>query len=149
VTIDASREASLQMDSSPDSPTTGSTNLISLWQQNMLGIKAERRSTGSSAARPPSASSERQLPVSLFALLQRARPTPPTREAPMRMVVTEPTLWYDGKTLAQGEQFEASLEDAGVLRMLGKAVDAVNGQALSATPAARAAYRTRRLKAGA
>jgi HK97 family phage major capsid protein len=42
VTIDASQEASLQMDTSPDSPTTGSTNLVSLWQQGMLGIKAER-----------------------------------------------------------------------------------------------------------
>jgi HK97 family phage major capsid protein len=42
VTIDASREASLQMDSTPDSPTTGSTNLVSLWQQNMLGIRAEK-----------------------------------------------------------------------------------------------------------
>lgn len=42
VTIDASQEASLQMDTGPDSPTTGSTNLISLWQQGMLGIKAER-----------------------------------------------------------------------------------------------------------
>lgn len=42
VTIDASREASLQLDTTPDSPTTGSTNLISLWQQNMLGIRAEK-----------------------------------------------------------------------------------------------------------
>jgi HK97 family phage major capsid protein len=42
VTVDASREASLQMDSSPDSPTTGSTNLLSLWQQNMIGIRAEK-----------------------------------------------------------------------------------------------------------
>jgi hypothetical protein len=42
VTIDASQRGLLQMDSSPDSPTTGSTNLISLWQQGMLGIKAER-----------------------------------------------------------------------------------------------------------
>lgn len=42
VTVDASREASLQMDTSPDSPTTGSTLLVSLWQQNMLGIRAEK-----------------------------------------------------------------------------------------------------------
>jgi HK97 family phage major capsid protein len=42
VTIDMSREASLQMDTSPDSPTTGSTVLVSLWQQNMVAIKAER-----------------------------------------------------------------------------------------------------------
>jgi hypothetical protein len=42
VTIDASREASLQMDSTPDSPPTASTNMLSLWQLNMLGLKAER-----------------------------------------------------------------------------------------------------------
>lgn len=42
VTIDASREASLQMDTAPDSPPTASTNLISLWQHNMVAIKAER-----------------------------------------------------------------------------------------------------------
>lgn len=40
--IDASREASLQMDSAPDSPPTGTTTLVSLWQHNMVGIKAER-----------------------------------------------------------------------------------------------------------
>lgn len=42
VTIDASREASLQMDTAPDSPETTSTIMISLWQHNMVGIKAER-----------------------------------------------------------------------------------------------------------
>lgn len=42
VTIDASREASLQMDSTPDSPATGATTLVSLWQHNMMAIKAER-----------------------------------------------------------------------------------------------------------
>lgn len=42
VTIDASREASLQMDTSPDSPATASTILMSLWQNNMVAIKAER-----------------------------------------------------------------------------------------------------------
>jgi HK97 family phage major capsid protein len=42
VTIDASREASLQFDTSPDSPPTASTNMISLWQMNMIAIKAER-----------------------------------------------------------------------------------------------------------
>ena len=36
--LDASQEASLQMDSAPATPPTP---LISLWQQNMLGIKAE------------------------------------------------------------------------------------------------------------
>ncbi len=42
VTIDASREASLQMDTTPDSPATGTTTLVSLWQHNMMAIKAER-----------------------------------------------------------------------------------------------------------
>lgn len=39
VAIDASDQASLQMDSAPATPPTP---LVSLWQQNMLGIKAER-----------------------------------------------------------------------------------------------------------
>jgi HK97 family phage major capsid protein/HK97 family phage prohead protease len=42
VTIDASREASLQMDTAPDSPPTTSTVTVSLWQHNMIAIKAER-----------------------------------------------------------------------------------------------------------
>lgn len=42
VTIDASREASLQMSSTPDSPPTASTVMVSLWQHNMIAIKAER-----------------------------------------------------------------------------------------------------------
>jgi HK97 family phage major capsid protein len=42
VTLDASREASLQMDSAPDSPPTSATTMISLWQNNMIAIKAER-----------------------------------------------------------------------------------------------------------
>lgn len=42
VTIDASREATLQMDDSPDSPATASTNLISMFQHNMMAIRAER-----------------------------------------------------------------------------------------------------------
>jgi HK97 family phage major capsid protein/HK97 family phage prohead protease len=42
VTIDASREASLQMDTAPDSPATASTTFISLWQQNQIGLRAER-----------------------------------------------------------------------------------------------------------
>jgi hypothetical protein len=37
--FDASQEASLQMDSAPATPPTP---LVSLWQQNLLGIKAER-----------------------------------------------------------------------------------------------------------
>lgn len=42
VTIDVSNEASLQMDTSPDSPTTASTVLVSLWQRNMTAFRAER-----------------------------------------------------------------------------------------------------------
>jgi HK97 family phage major capsid protein len=42
VTIDVSREASLQMETAPDSPATASTTLVSLWQHNMIAIKAER-----------------------------------------------------------------------------------------------------------
>jgi len=42
VTIDVSREASLQMDTAPDSPPTASTVTVSLWQQNLIAIKAER-----------------------------------------------------------------------------------------------------------
>lgn len=42
VTVDVSREASLQMDSAPDSPQTSSTVMMSLWQNNLVGIKVER-----------------------------------------------------------------------------------------------------------
>jgi hypothetical protein len=38
-TIDTSGEASVQMDSAPATPPTP---LVSFWQQNLLGIKAER-----------------------------------------------------------------------------------------------------------
>jgi HK97 family phage major capsid protein len=40
--IDVSREATVQMDTSPDSPPTGSTALVSFWQMNYVGIRAER-----------------------------------------------------------------------------------------------------------
>jgi HK97 family phage major capsid protein/HK97 family phage prohead protease len=42
VTIDASREASLQMDSAPASPADATTVLVNLWQQNLVGLRAER-----------------------------------------------------------------------------------------------------------
>jgi HK97 family phage major capsid protein/HK97 family phage prohead protease len=42
VTIDASREASLQMDSAPASPADATTVLVSLWQNNCVGLRAER-----------------------------------------------------------------------------------------------------------
>jgi HK97 family phage major capsid protein len=42
VTIDTSREASLQMDNAPDNPATATTVFVSLWQRNLLGIRAER-----------------------------------------------------------------------------------------------------------
>ena len=42
VTIDTSREASLQMDDAPTNPPDATTVFISLWQMNLLGIRAER-----------------------------------------------------------------------------------------------------------
>jgi HK97 family phage major capsid protein/HK97 family phage prohead protease len=42
VSIDVSREASVQMDSAPDSPATATTVLVSLWQNNLVGLRAER-----------------------------------------------------------------------------------------------------------
>jgi HK97 family phage major capsid protein/HK97 family phage prohead protease len=42
VTIDASREASLQMDSAPMSPADATTVFVSLWQTNSVGLRAER-----------------------------------------------------------------------------------------------------------
>jgi HK97 family phage major capsid protein/HK97 family phage prohead protease len=42
VTIDASREASLQMDSAPMSPADATTVYVSLWQTNCVGLRAER-----------------------------------------------------------------------------------------------------------
>jgi HK97 family phage major capsid protein/HK97 family phage prohead protease len=42
VTIDMSREASVQMDSAPDAPATATTVLVSLWQTNHVGLRAER-----------------------------------------------------------------------------------------------------------
>ncbi|SAL03114.1 phage-like protein [Caballeronia calidae] len=39
VTLDASREASLQMDSAP---AAGASQLVSLWQNNMIALRAER-----------------------------------------------------------------------------------------------------------
>jgi HK97 family phage major capsid protein len=42
VNIDASREASIQMDSAPSNPSDATTVLVSLWQRNLVGLKAER-----------------------------------------------------------------------------------------------------------
>jgi hypothetical protein len=42
VVIDASQEASLQMNSTPDNPATASTVMVSLWQNNMTALRAER-----------------------------------------------------------------------------------------------------------
>jgi HK97 family phage major capsid protein len=39
VTLDVSREASLQMD---DAPSSGAQSLVSLWQNNLIGLRAER-----------------------------------------------------------------------------------------------------------
>lgn len=45
VTVDVSREASVQMNSTPDDPATASTVYTSLWANNLLGIRAERMIT--------------------------------------------------------------------------------------------------------
>ena len=42
ISVDISREASLQMDTAPDSPASASTVLVSLWQRNLVAIRAER-----------------------------------------------------------------------------------------------------------
>lgn len=42
VMLDVSREASLQMDSAPDDPATASTVMVSLWQNNLVGLRVER-----------------------------------------------------------------------------------------------------------
>lgn len=42
IELDVARYASVQMDTAPDSPQTASTPLISLWQNNMVGVKATR-----------------------------------------------------------------------------------------------------------
>ena len=42
VTIDASDQASLQFDSAPDSPVSASTVTVSLWQANLIALRAER-----------------------------------------------------------------------------------------------------------
>jgi len=42
IDISMSAEASLQMDNAPDNPTTDETVLVSLWQRNLVGFRAER-----------------------------------------------------------------------------------------------------------
>lgn len=42
VSIDVSREASIQMDSSPTDVVDATTVYVSLWQRNLVGLKAER-----------------------------------------------------------------------------------------------------------
>ena len=42
VMLDASNQASLQMDTAPTNPPTATTVMVSLWQMNMVGIRAER-----------------------------------------------------------------------------------------------------------
>jgi HK97 family phage major capsid protein len=45
VNIDVSREASIQMDSVPTNPSDATTVLVSLWQRNLVGLRAERMIT--------------------------------------------------------------------------------------------------------
>jgi HK97 family phage major capsid protein len=42
LTLDGSRQASLQLESAPDSPATASTVMISLWSSNMQALRCER-----------------------------------------------------------------------------------------------------------
>jgi HK97 family phage major capsid protein len=42
IMLDVSREASLQMNSTPDNPATATTVMVSLWQNNLVGLRAER-----------------------------------------------------------------------------------------------------------
>lgn len=42
VEVDVSTEASIEMSTTPTDPVTASTVLVSLWQQNLVGIRAER-----------------------------------------------------------------------------------------------------------
>lgn len=42
VNVDVSDQASVQMDSAPDNPTSATTVMVSLWQRNLIGIRAER-----------------------------------------------------------------------------------------------------------
>lgn len=42
VEVDVSTEASIEMSTAPTDPVTNSTVLVSLWQQNLVGIRAER-----------------------------------------------------------------------------------------------------------
>lgn len=42
IDLSMSTEASLQMDNAPDSPATAATVMVSLWQQNLVGFRAER-----------------------------------------------------------------------------------------------------------
>ena len=42
VMLDASNQASLQMDSAPTNPPVAATVMVSLWQQNLVGIRAKR-----------------------------------------------------------------------------------------------------------
>lgn len=42
IDLSMSTEASLQMNDTPDNPTTATTVLVSLWQRNLVGFRAER-----------------------------------------------------------------------------------------------------------
>jgi hypothetical protein len=40
--LDASNEATIQMDSSPDSPVLATSNYQTLWQLGLVGLRCER-----------------------------------------------------------------------------------------------------------
>lgn len=52
VQIDVSQEASVQMDSAPDNPGTSTTVLVSFFQRNLVGLRAERMITWIRARTP-------------------------------------------------------------------------------------------------
>ena len=40
--IDTSKHATIQLNDAPDNPVTAATVQVSLWQDNLVGVRAER-----------------------------------------------------------------------------------------------------------
>ena len=72
VTIDASREASIQMDSAPAAPPDATTVFVSLWQANLVGLRAERFINWKRA----NANAVKYLTAAVFTPLMAAAVTP-------------------------------------------------------------------------
>ena len=75
VTIDVSREATVQMDSAPMSPADATTVYRSLWQENLVGLRAERfinwQRASVNAVHWVNAASYQPLPASVEPTAQR------------------------------------------------------------------------------